>query len=138
MRRYLIATHGSFAEGIKSSIELIIGKQENLSTICGYLTDDFDLDAAVRPHLKAMKEGDELVVMTDVSGGSINNLFMGYINHPGVHVITGLNFPLALGLLSSDENDRVEDIIADAIVAAKDGILYCNALKEQKKEDEDF
>ncbi len=48
MRKFLIATHGSFAAGIKSSLEMIIGSTENLYTIQAYtegnktITDELD------------------------------------------------------------------------------------------------
>jgi mannose/fructose-specific phosphotransferase system component IIA len=30
MRKFLIATHGSFAKGIKSSLDIILGPTENI------------------------------------------------------------------------------------------------------------
>jgi hypothetical protein len=36
-RKYLIATHGSFAKGIKSSLDIIIGPMDNVFLIEAYL-----------------------------------------------------------------------------------------------------
>ena len=36
MRKYVIATHGKMAEGIRSTLEIIVGPQENLTCINGY------------------------------------------------------------------------------------------------------
>lgn len=137
MRRFLLATHGSFADGIKSSIELIIGSQPELATICGYLTPGFDLEAAIRDHLGRVAPGDELVIMTDAAGGSVNNAFMAHLDHPGVHLVTGLNLPLALTILSANEDDPVEKVIAEAVETGQEGILYCNELSESS-DDEGF
>ena len=138
MRRYLIATHGRFAEGIRGAAELIIGEQENLDTLCCYLTDDFDLETAIQSHLGRMAAGDELVVMTDVAGGSVNKGFMLHLNHPGLHLVTGLNLALALTLLSSDGDEPVEAAIAEAVREAKSGVIYCNSLSGGDGQDDDF
>lgn len=138
MRRFLIATHGRFAEGIRGAIELIIGEQPDLDTLCCYLTDDFDLEAAIQSHLGRMAAGDELVVLTDVAGGSVNKGFMTHLDHPGLHLVTGLNLALALTVLSSDESDPVGQVIAEAVTEAKSGVIYCNALSGDGQDDEDF
>lgn len=43
MYQFIIATHGLFAEGIKNSIEIILGKFENLSTLSCYTDSNFNL-----------------------------------------------------------------------------------------------
>ena len=43
MRRILLATHGEFAAGILNSAEIIIGKSEQVQTLCAFTdpTKDF-------------------------------------------------------------------------------------------------
>lgn len=136
MRKYLIATHGTFASGIRTSIELIIGEQPDLDVLCAYTTEDFDLPSEIKTRLDRLEAGDELVVMTDAMGGSVNNAFMNCMDDPRVHVLTGLNLVLAIELLSAPETQDTESVIASAVQAAKDGVIYCNQL--EKKEEEEF
>ena len=42
MVRFIVATHGKFAEGIKTSIELIIGNIDNLEILNCYTTQSFN------------------------------------------------------------------------------------------------
>ena len=135
MRKYLIATHGTFAKGIQSSVELILGEQENLDALCAYTTDDFDLQKAIDEKLNELKEDDELVIMTDVLGGSVNNAFMNCLNNPNVHVITGVNLALVIGLISESDDTDVKTAITEAVQAAQEGILYCNLLTSEEEED---
>ena len=37
------------------------------------------MEESVRKYVDGIKEGDELIVLTDVFGGSVNNEFMKYI-----------------------------------------------------------
>ena len=136
MRKILFATHGTFAEGIRTTVELILGPQENLSTLCCYTTPEFDLQQAMREQLNSLQVGDELIVMTDVAGGSVNNGFMTLLGRPGIHVVTGLNFPMAVEMLTADEDEPVAQVIARVVEAAKEGILYCN--ETVSADDEEF
>jgi len=36
MRRFILASHAYMSKGIKTSLELILGKQDNLSVYCAY------------------------------------------------------------------------------------------------------
>ena len=39
MRKFLIATHGTFANGVKSSLDIIIGQTENVFLIQAYVEE---------------------------------------------------------------------------------------------------
>ena len=38
-RKFLIATHGAFAKGIKSSLDIIVGEMDNVFLIQAYLDE---------------------------------------------------------------------------------------------------
>lgn len=135
MRKYLIATHGTFAKGIRSSVELILGEQKNLDTLCAYTTADFDLQKAIEERLEKLGNDDELIIMTDVLGGSVNNAFMNCLNNPNVHVITGVNLALVISLMSESDDTDVRTAITEAVQTAQEGIVYCNSLISEEEED---
>jgi hypothetical protein len=56
MRKFLIATHGAFAQGIKSSLELIVGETENLFLIQAYLDQNISVEDELMPILDALKD----------------------------------------------------------------------------------
>lgn len=42
----------------------------------------------------------EIIVLTDLFGGSVNNEFLQYINQDHVYLVAGLNLPLLIELVS--------------------------------------
>ena len=72
MRKYVIATHGKMAEGIRSTLEIIVGPQENLICINGY-TEECPEPVSEMKRIVEESPEEEVVFMTDMLGGSINN-----------------------------------------------------------------
>lgn len=46
-RHYIFASHGSFANGLLNSVELILGKQPDIHTLCAYVEEEVDLTQQV-------------------------------------------------------------------------------------------
>ena len=138
MRKFLLATHGQFAEGIYDSLEKIIGEQTNVSTLCAYTEDDFDINRRVEEIVSSISDEDELIIITDIYGGSINNEFMMYLSLPNIYLISGLNLSLVIELVLSQETDT-EKMINDALDVSKKSIKFCNPLLDLGKiKDEEF
>ncbi len=133
MRQFIIATHGNMAEGMKSTIGIIIGEQENLTCVCAYTPQCPD---PIPEFEKVMSEHpeDEIIIMTDILGGSVNNEAMKCMRDPRVHVVTGTNLAMAITLLTSPEDLGIEEVIAEAVDAAMESLVRCRL---ECAEDED-
>lgn len=146
MRRLLVATHGRFAEGIGETLGLILGASQPLEILNAYTTPDFDMAKAAKDYVSSLGEEDELIVAADVFGGSVANAFTEYTADGRVHVVTGLNLPLLIVLVSMlgsefSEENSLEEMIQNAIEEAKEGIVYVNKVIEetmQEEEEDDF
>lgn len=143
MRRFLFASHAYLAKGILSSLELIMGRQDDVDIMCAYTEDDFDIKTEIDNRLNLVDKEDELIVITDVFGGSVNNEFMEKIanSEKRIYLVAGLNLPLVMNLIGrKDEDVSTKVLIEDCIEEAKSMILLCNNLLENTDEieDEDF
>lgn len=141
MRKLLIATHGRFAEGIRETLNFILGQTQNVDVICAYIESDFDMDKAAKEQVNALSEQDELIIAADLFGGSVANKFSEYISTGKVYVITGTNLPLLIELVGSLEDEKpMEEIIEEAIEAAKEGIVNVNQVLGEalSTEEDDF
>ncbi|WP_054951125.1 PTS sugar transporter subunit IIA [Numidum massiliense] len=139
MRYFLFATHGRFATGILDSVELITGKHDNILTINAYTDENDDLDAQIAQVLSRLATADELVVVTDLFSGSVNNAFMNRLDDERIHLVAGLNLPLAIELvtMSAQEPDTVK-LIETALNSSKQSIKYCNQELHFERTDDDF
>ena len=146
MRRLLVATHGRFAEGIGETLGLILGASQPLEILNAYTVPDFDMAKAAKDYVSGLGEEDELIVAADVFGGSVANAFAEYTADGRVHVVTGLNLPLLIVLVSmlgseGSSGNSLEEMIQNAIEEAKEGIVYVNKVIEetmQEEEEDDF
>lgn len=143
MRKFLFASHGYLASGILSSLELIMGMQNNVDIICAYTTQGFDMKSEINKRLDQLDEQDELIVVTDVLGGSVNNEFMDAMGRTKkkVHLISGLNLALLMNLIvAKDDEQATEKIIRSSLEEAKSTMMYCNDTLTSKEpiEDEEF
>lgn len=141
MRKLLVATHGRFAEGIGETLRLILGDSQPLEILNAYTVSDFDMAKTAKEYVSGLGEDEELIVAADIFGGSVANAFTEYIAEGKVHVVTGLNLPLLIGLVSSlDEKGPTGEMIQNAIEDAKEGIMYANQVinETMEEEEEDF
>lgn len=123
MYRVLIATHAELAEGFKAAIEFTTRCTGHI-TCMSCFTASPDPEAEVERYFAALPEGDELVVMTDLMAGSVNQIFIRQLEKRPFHLLTGINLPLAMEVALAGRF-CYEDI-QKAICTARDGIRYVN------------
>jgi fructoselysine and glucoselysine-specific PTS system IIA component len=128
MRKYLIATHGTFAKGIYSSLEIIMGTLENVFLIQAYTGENKSLKEEIDQVLDQTNADDELIVFTDLMGGSVTNQILQYALKENVFIISGFNLPLLLDIMLVDQEIPVNEVIETGINNAKDQIVFVNKL----------
>lgn len=136
MRRYVLATHGEMAGGMRTTLELIVGQQENLTCINAYTKECPDPITTLQEIISKFPE-DEIIIMTDLLGGSVNNNALAFRKNPKVHVVTGVNLAVVIGIVMSEESVDIKEAITQAITEAKEQMVYCNDLSVDAEE-EDF
>jgi fructoselysine and glucoselysine-specific PTS system IIA component len=136
-RKYLIATHGTFAGGIKSSLDIITGAMDNVWLIQGYVDENVSVEAEIKEIAKQLRDEDELLVFTDIMGGSITNQVLQHLLKPNVHVVSGFSLPLVIDIMLADAATPVEQVIEQAIENAKEQMVYVNKLLAAQNATED-
>ncbi len=132
MRKFLITAHGTFSSGIKSSLDIIIGRTENVFVINAYVDSNASIEEDLNAVLRNVSTDDELIVFTDLLGGSITNQVLRYALRENVHVVSGINLPLVIEVMLASEEEPVEKIIEGAIASAREQVTYVN--KSMNKE----
>jgi len=135
-RKFLIATHGTFAAGVKSSLDIIVGAMEHIFLIQAYVDEAVSVEEQINQVMEKVGESDELIVFTDILGGSITNQVLQHALKSNVHVISGFNLPLLIEVMMVDADTPVEETIASAIDNAKEQMAYVNKLLTKQEENE--
>jgi len=136
-RKFLIATHGTFAAGVKSSLDIIIGAMEHVFLIEAYVDETVSVETQINGVMTQVSDTDELIVFTDILGGSITNQILQHALKPNVHVVSGFNLPLLIEVLMADAETPAEEVITAALENAKEQMTYVNKLLTAQKEDQD-
>jgi mannose/fructose-specific phosphotransferase system component IIA len=127
-RKFLIATHGAFAKGVKSALDMIAGEMENISLIQAYLDESRPVEEELADILATISDTDELVIFTDLLGGSVNNIMLRNALRSNVHIVSGFNLPLLIEIALSDVDTPVTEVIEESINNAKGQMVYVNHL----------
>lgn len=79
MRKVLVATHGRFAEGIRETMQFIMGDEGTVDVLNAYTSQEFDMHKEAERLVNNLGAGDELIVAADLFGGSVANAFVQYM-----------------------------------------------------------
>lgn len=125
MIQVLICTHEEMALGVKKTTEFIMGYQENLHAIAAYTNEHLDYQKMIAEFLEK-HSSEPVVVLTDIVGGSVNTELGNMVDqYQNLHIISGVNLPMVVQLLLSNEK-TLDETIQKTIEEAKNGIQYIN------------
>lgn len=104
MQKILLATHGHLASGLLSTLKIITGDVTNVQAIDGY-TEAEDITSIIESAIDDISVDDQLVVFTDLLGGSVNQLVTNLAMEKQVPaiIVSGFNVALVLAVLLSNE-----------------------------------
>jgi PTS system mannose-specific IIA component len=126
MINILLVTHGDFGKELLKSSELIIGKIENAWSISFKQGDSFDtLLNKVEEAIEELSQ-DELIVFTDMYGGSPYNAVQRALKNRNFFHITGINFPLFIDIAVSRDTYSLQEVADKIIKNGKKSIVFVN------------
>ena len=107
----LVVTHRRLAEEFIATAELIVGEIDK----CVGLSLDPDLPAddlrqQITQAMDEVNDGDGVIVLTDMFGGTPSNLSLSFLNQEGIEVVTGVNLPMLLKLAQSRQDHKVDEL----------------------------
>lgn len=121
----VIVAHGGLAREYLSAVEHVVGPQPGMRAIA--IEDDHDRDVKQREicdAADAVDQGQGVVMVTDLFGGSPANLSLMACVASERRIIYGANLPMLIKLAKSRELP-----VADAVAAALEaGRKYINSL----------
>lgn len=125
MRHIIIASHHRFAAGLADTMDYI-GNIKGVDVICAYVGET-PLDRQVAELFASYSPEDEVLVLTDILQGSVNQAFAPYMGEH-VFLVTGTNVALALELALAAEPLTIKDI-EDAIGMAQQSMRLMNTAR---------
>ena len=95
----VLVTHGRLADEFIHALEHVVGKQEKIEAICIGPDDRMDVRRAdIAAAVDRVNEGEGVMVLTDMFGGTPSNLAISLLEDGKVEVVAGLNLPMLVKL----------------------------------------
>lgn len=134
MVKMFISSHGHFASGIKSSLDILIGNTDNITVFDAYV-DEFSVQSQLDNFFNTVKKDEQVILLSDLYGGSVNSTMLLYAQRPNTILITGINLSLVLEIAVRDSIDK--DELKEIVENSRNMMLIVDSV-DLPTEDEDF
>ena len=124
----VLVTHGRLAVEFITALEHVVGPQTGIEAICIDADDDMEQRRGeIAGAVGRVNEGEGVIILTDLFGGTPSNLAISLMKDTGIEVIAGVNLPMLIRL----EGARKVMGVRAAVAAARDaGRKYISVASE--------
>lgn len=137
----IVATHGNFASGIISSVNLIAGEQNDLigvNFVEGQSSEELKQNLE-----KAISDisCDEILILTDLMGGTpfnISSTISTSTDNKKIKVVSGMNLPMLMEAVFSREQTDLDSLITVTKESAIDGISDLDTISKAENNVEEL
>jgi PTS system mannose-specific IIA component len=125
----VLVTHGRLAAEFIAALEHVVGPQQRVAAVCIGAEDDMEqrrrdiLDSVAK-----VEEGDGVVLLTDMFGGTPSNLAISVLDRANVEVIAGVNLPMLIKLASVRSSTKLPVAVMQAQEAGRKYINVASQL----------
>lgn len=126
----LIVTHANLAQELLRATEMIIGPVSAAEAVSVSREDSVEqiTQALKFACARVDRDGDGLIVMTDMFGGTPTNLSLSVIEQHLSEVITGVNLPMVIKFFNSRQSSSVSELAPELRHYAADKIAVVSEL----------
>lgn len=113
MVKFFLSSHGHLASGIKSSIDILLGNSDRLTVFDAYV-DEKSLEEELNAFYRGMAPEDQVILMSDMYGGSVNSIMYTFLDRPNTTLLAGVNLALVIGLVINDgpiSREMLRDVV---------------------------
>ena len=113
MVKFFLSTHGHMASGLKSSVDILLGDSSCLTAFDAYV-DERSLEDQLNAFYETVAPEDQVILLSDMFGGSVNSMMYLFLNRPNTMLVTGVNLALVIGLIVGKDSltrESVEELV---------------------------
>jgi PTS system mannose-specific IIA component len=130
----VIVTHGRLAVELIAALEHVVGRQANITAVCIGPDDDMEQRRShILDSVGKAEEGNGVILLTDMFGGTPSNLAISIMDKANVEVIAGVNLPMLIKLASVRQTESLEDAAQSAQEAGRKYINIASRLLTQEE-----
>lgn len=128
----VVVTHGQLARELVAAAEMITGEDilNATSVSIGWHDAPDDAQRAILTAVERVSGDEGAVILTDMFGGTPSNLALSLLSEGRVEVVTGVNLPMLIRLVSIREEEQVgpAEAARAALFQGKENIYLASEL----------
>jgi PTS system mannose-specific IIA component len=107
----VLVTHPNLGEEFIRSAEMICGKMPRVLTVSIDTRKEVEeLRRGIAEAIKKVDDGDGVLILTDMFGGTPSNMSLAFLQEDRVEVLTGLNLPMMIKLSNCREGRPLKEL----------------------------
>lgn len=119
----VLITHAHLGRELINAAEFILGKIEASSSVAVEAQMDSEMVSnQLKQAIKAVDHGHGVLVLTDMFGGTPNNISLTFLDRDKVEVITGVNLPMLIKAATSRQDKTLSQLAAQVAEAGQGAI----------------
>jgi PTS system mannose-specific IIA component len=131
----VLVTHGRLAAEFIAALEHVVGPQKNIRAVSIGPDDDMERRRKeILDGIAKVDDGDGVVLLTDMFGGTPSNLAISAMEKANVEVVAGINLPMLIKLASLRQDTSLEVAVTAAQEAGRKYINVASALLAEKQD----
>ncbi len=131
----VIVTHASLGKALREAAEFIAGKQDQVEVVGQGPTDAPQLSSEqLKAAVKKVDTGEGVLILTDMFGGTPSNVSLAFLEPERVEVLSGVNLPMMLKMVTSRQNRlSVVELAHELKAAGRQNISLASEILSPKK-----
>lgn len=125
----LIISHCDLGKEFLRAAELILGRLEATDSIAiTQTTESEEILREISKKIAALDQGQGVLVLTDMFGGTPSNLSLSFLNNEMIEVLTGVNLPMIIAVAKDRDNLTLNQLGEQAQEAGRRSITLAGKL----------
>jgi PTS system mannose-specific IIA component len=124
----VLATHGELGRALIGAMEMIVGSQPLVAALSLQVSDRLeDATSRLQEALDGADDGDGVLVLTDMLGGTPSNLCLALIGESRpVEVASGVNLPMLLKAVQTRRESTLRETAANVKKVGRGAIVVAS------------
>lgn len=125
-----MATHGNLGAGLIEAIRLIAGGNPNIKSLSLEWDEPCEsFGARIENAHRELGMPEELVIFTDLLGGTPCNQGTRYGRLNKCYTITGVNLPMLVEYMTAGEEEPIREVVNRCTEAGRSGIMITSRME---------
>ncbi len=140
MVRILLGSHGHFASGLKTSLDILLGNSDVVTALDAYV-DESSVAEKLDEFFASVNDEDQVLMMSDLLGGSVNTEMCKKLTRPNTYLFAGVNLAFVLELAAMapyNEEGFEKEYLVNTLNNSQNAMQLVQIDEEEPEQEDDF